>query len=366
MVISDLHLGSGVRPGETNPFEDFHYDDVFEEWLKHHSLQKQDSLRAHKEVELILNGDIFDLLKIMIDGVWPTEITEEVACNKLKQCLDGHPRFVSALKAFIANEKHRIVYLPGNHDLDMVFENAQKLLRSYICEDEDSERRVVFITSTDAYSLPEGIQIRHGHQLEHVHKVNYKSLFQTHKDGKVTLKLPWGSLWILEVMNPAKAISSYVDRVQPQNRFLAAALILDTRFFLRFVWSTMLYFLRKRVFSLGAWMKGLRELPQRLSEEIFSLASFDDLAIKWIHKTRGVQYLIVGHSHGPRYSRVGSKVMVNTGTWMKMINLDLRNLGQDTGFTYALITYDDSGKPRVELLRWKGLSKPYETIHYAD
>ena len=45
---------------------------------------------------------------------------------------------------------------------------------------------------------------------------------------------------------------------------------------------------------------------------------------------------------------------MNTGTWVKMINLDLQYLGQDSGLTYAVIGYDDNGKPETTLMRWQG------------
>src|SRR5262245_54174428 len=127
LVVSDLHLGTGVRRGEINPFEDFRHDDEFAELLAHHDAEAGDG-----ELELIMNGDIFDLLKVKIGGRWPAEITDEVATEKLRQCLDGHPRFVRALRDFLRKKGRRIVFLPGNHDLDMVMAGPQELFRRYV------------------------------------------------------------------------------------------------------------------------------------------------------------------------------------------------------------------------------------------
>jgi predicted phosphodiesterase len=45
-----------------------------------------------------------------------------------------------------------------------------------------------------------------------------------------------------------------------------------------------------------------------------------------------VHTLIVGHSHQPRYKPFADgKLLVNTGTWVKMINLDLKHLGRPRG-----------------------------------
>ena len=82
---------------------------------------------------------------------------------------------------------------------------------------------------------------------------------------------------------------------------------------------------------------------------------------------RGVHTLIVGHSHGPRYRQLpGNKLLVNTGTWMNMINLDIQYLGQDSGLTYAVIEYSDEGKPTTHLMRWHGEQPECETVPYAD
>ena len=362
IVLSDLHLGTGIRPGEPNAFEDFHHDDALADLLAYYDREVGDG-----ELELVLNGDIFDLLKVKIGGKWPVEITDEVATEKLRQCLDGHPRVVSALRALLSRRDRRIVYLPGNHDLDMWLPGPQELFRRYVAPGS-AATRVHFITTSDAYYLPEGIQIRHGHQFERIHRVDYRRMTRTLRDGREILDLPWGSLWILDVMNPAKEMRSYVDRIQPLGRFLMGSLVFDTFFVLSFFWHSALYFLRRRVFDIGRWIDRLRRLPAMVREDIFALAGgFDEAVHRELRKLRGAWCLVVGHSHGPRYQQFpGGKILVNTGTWMKMINLDVQHLGQDSGLTYCTIAYEDEGRPRVSLLRWFGPSKPYEVIPHAD
>jgi UDP-2,3-diacylglucosamine pyrophosphatase LpxH len=362
VVVSDLHLGTGVRRGELNPFEDFHHDRQFAELLRHYDAEAG----PDTEVELIMNGDIFDLLKVKIGGVWPTEITPEIASEKLQQCLEGHPVFVQAVREFIQKPNRRLTYLPGNHDLDMWFPAPQELLRRYVAPGPLGEK-VRFVTSTDTYHLPEGIQIRHGHQLERIHAVDYTKMTRKRRDGVEVLDLPWGSLWILEVMNPAKEIRNYIDRVQPFPRFIFAGLLLDTMFALRFTWRSTLYFLRRRVFTLRAWRDRIKNIGRMLREEIIALGGFDEHATRSLRKLHGVHTLIVGHSHAPRYRALpGNKILINTGTWMRMINLDLRYLGQDSGLTYALIEYTEAGKPRTSLMRWHGSQQISEPVFYAD
>lgn len=369
IVLSDLHLGTGAKPGELNAFEDFRHDDDFAELLAHY-----DALLPDGEIELVLNGDIFDLLKVKIGGRWPSEITDAIACDKLRQCLDGHPRFVRALREFMQPPRRRIVFIPGNHDLDMWLPGPQEIFRRYVAPTAEAER-VHFVTQSDTYYLPDGIQIRHGHQLERIHRVDYRRMTRKRADGSEILDLPWGSLWILDVMNPAKELRSFVDRIQPLGRFLLGAILFDTRFLLNFFWHSAIYFLRWRVFHIGAWRERLVRIPQFVREDLFALGGFDETAVRELRRLRGVRTLILGHSHGPRFRQLpDGKLLVNTGTWMKMINLDAQSLGRDSGLTYCTIEYgrgEDGevaadGKPRVQLKRWYGRSKPFEVIPYAD
>ncbi len=363
IVLSDLHLVTGVRPGKLNPLEDFFHDDRFAELLAHYD----EAAGEQGEVELILNGDIFDLLKVKIGGAWPTEVTDEIATEKLRQCLEGHPRFVHALKEFLGKKNRRVTYLPGNHDLDMLFQGAQELFRRYVAPGKAGEQ-VRFVTSSDTYYLPEGIQIRHGHQFERVHRVDYGALTEKRRDGTPVLVLPWGSLWILEVMNPLKELRSHIDRIQPLGRFLIASLLFDPGFVVKFLWRSTLYFLKHRVFAFQAWRQRIRNLPRLLREEVIELiGGYDERAARALNRTRGAHTLIVGHSHGPRFRQLPSgKILVNTGTWISMINLDLQYLGQDSGLTYALIEYSDEGRPQTRLMRWYGARTPCEAVPYAD
>jgi UDP-2,3-diacylglucosamine pyrophosphatase LpxH len=361
LVVSDLHIGTGILRGELNPSEDFYEDDRFAEMLAYYDQVTGEDTDA----ELILNGDIFDLLKVKVKDGWPTEITEEISTDKLRKCLEGHPKFVAALRSFISRGRRRIVYLPGNHDIEMWFEAPQELFRAYVAPGELSSR-VRFITDSDTYYLPEGIQIQHGHQFERIHRMDYARMTRKRRDRSRVLNLRWGHKWILEVVNPAKQKRSHIDRILPLELYLLGALVFDTFFAISFSLRTAWHYMRHRVFAFRTWPRLLSDLPSILREEIFAIGGYDDIAIRSFLKLRGVHTLIVGHSHAPRYRALpNGKVFVNTGTWMRMINLKLPYLGLDTRLTYGLIEYPD-GRPQTKLMCWHGTQPVCEPIPYAD
>jgi predicted phosphodiesterase len=77
--------------------------------------------------------------------------------------------------------------------------------------------------------------------------------------------------------------------------------------------------------------------------------------------------LIVGHSHAPRFRVLPTQqLMMNTGSWIKMIHLDLQYLGQDSGLTYAIIEYTEDGRAEPKLMRWFGTRNTCEAVPFAS
>ncbi len=137
VVVSDLHLGRGFDP-ETKRWhrlETFFHDGDFHafcEWLC------QDAAARRTRFGLILNGDVLDLLRIepepASDGASALErrfgpaVTPSVAARMVRDILRGHAEFADALAVVLA-EGHEVVFLPGNHDLELQWEPVQEEVR---------------------------------------------------------------------------------------------------------------------------------------------------------------------------------------------------------------------------------------------
>ena len=81
LVVSDLHLGKGIRleDGSLNLLEDFTHDRQFIDFIEYYSTGKY----RDYEVELIFNGDFFNLLQVDYKDTFPKKITEEIAFVKM-------------------------------------------------------------------------------------------------------------------------------------------------------------------------------------------------------------------------------------------------------------------------------------------
>lgn len=360
LVVSDLHIGTGSARGRFNPHEDFHDDDRFAELLEYHTTGEY----SDAAVELVINGDFFDLLKVRVGGVWTDKITEAIAVDKVRRCLDGHPVVVDALRSFLARGRTRLTYVPGNHDIEMMLPGPEVLFTQRAANEQD-RHRIQFITRTDSYHLAEGIQIRHGHQFEAIHRFDYQNLMVARKGGEPVLALPWGSLFVLKVVNPAKLERHLVDHVAPLRRLLLGGIFFDFRFAVKFISKTIYHFIRTRFSRRGNILRRFVDTLRIFRDEMSPLAHFDRIAMRTLRRTQGVHTLITGHSHGPRCRMIeDGRLYINTGAWMKVINIGLQHLGQDSGPTYAHIETVGTMPPQTTLRRWYGRHKMARLIEY--
>lgn len=352
LVLSDLHLGTGHRRGRVNIYDDFKEDERLAQLIDKYA-------GAH----LVLNGDIFDLLKVPVLGQFPDEITERLAGIKLYKCLRGHPRVVRALARFLEHPDAQITVLPGNHDMEFVFPAAQKLFCRFLTGKEHSER-IHFIVRQPFFEL-DGVQFHHGHQFEALHAFDWSRLLLKRNDGEEVLNLPWGSLFILRILNPLVRERPYVDKVHPFWPLIAGGMVFDTRFTSRMVGNTAQALVQAR-FNPVWWKKRpFAKLTQFLRNDVGFFEHLDRHAERIFKQHANIHAVFMGHTHVPmlRTTRVQGTIrtFVNTGTWMPMVDLGFGRLGQHLELHYGLVEWHDDG-PRASLHRWHGTRPESEEV----
>lgn len=129
------------------------------------------------DLELVLNGDIFDFdIPPVVDGhavPMPTPRTEPAAVERLQLILDDHALFLRAL-AVLLIRRHRVVFVPGNHDLQLTFPLARSLLAQRIllaCQELEPTWSAESLAEQLAihpwfYQTRHGVHIEHGNQYD--------------------------------------------------------------------------------------------------------------------------------------------------------------------------------------------------------
>jgi UDP-2,3-diacylglucosamine pyrophosphatase LpxH len=357
LVLSDLHIGTGHRQGRPNVYDDFREDERFEQLLAHHS----EGERRDDEVHLVLNGDIFDLLKVSVNGQFPEKVTERLALMKLEQCLRGHPRVVNALAMFLSRPQNRITYQPGNHDMELFFPKVQRMFCRALTG-EDTHLRVNFISEAPFFEIEDGIQFHHGHQFEAVHAMDFKRLFLTRGLSEPILNQPWGSLFILQVVNRFMPERPYLDKVMPFWPLFVGGALFDTRFTLRMAAASAYYYGRARLNPVW-WEKRPFDKLFRFVRTEFKFFERLDLFAERILKNPQLRGVFMGHTHVEMVrSYKGGKVYVNTGTWMPMVSFKMPKLGPSSALHYGQVEWDEQEGPRLSLMRWHGRQPPSEEV----
>ena len=360
LVLSDLHLGSGTTAGELNPFEDFHFDRQFEELLAFHCAGRAGT----EPLELVLNGDILDFLKVDLDGTFPDRIDRDVAVAKGRRILAGHPRFFAALRKFLAGKDRKVTYIMGNHDLEIAFPEVQDLLAAELAPRDGAS--LEFRIYAPHYDLPGGVRVIHGNQFDPLNRVNLRTLFVRDDDGREILNLPWGSVFLLKVLLPFKEQRPYITMVHPFGRYLALAWLTDTAFAAPMTLRAFYYFAKTRLWDARRRGGDVARSLTALRDELTPTKDLPEQAFALLDANPELTAVIMGHSHGAMLRKgTGGKLYVNTGTWTRLISLHMPELGSRTLLTFARVDYPKKQpQPKVTLLSWRGQRPVEEEISY--
>jgi len=352
LVLSDLHLGLGrlLEDGRSNHLEEFYFDEKFREFVEYYTKGKY----ADYEIEIILNGDIFNFIQVDYKGHFLTVITEDISLEKFKNIAKGHKVFFETLKHFAADPKHSVSYVVGNHDQGMLWPKVRNHL------DELLETKVIYKNIVYYF---DGVHIEHGHMHEAANRIDPRKFYLKKNLPEPILNLPFGSYFFLDFVLKVKQKHPHVDKVRPFSKMLKWALINETFFtisnFCKLVW----YFVSSFLKTDGTRSWTFQDLIQIILESAI-FPDLGDSAKKILNDSR-IHTVIFGHTHVYQYRQFSNgKEYFNTGTWTDLTSLDITSLGKITKLTYVLLEYpeDGEGQPRGRLKEWKGYHRIEEDV----
>lgn len=369
IIISDVHLGAGEYVnGIRNYLEDFHYDEELVDFLQYFSSDEY----ASKDVELIINGDFFDLLAVPYVQVFDDEFwSEESSKKKLQLILDAHKEVMQALNDFLKVKNKKVTFIIGNHDAELVFDSLKEMVLN--CFDKEVRDRFVIRELNDEYRPTDRVVLRHGHEYEIAHTFEEESCIIEDKDGKKYFNPPWGSYYVTRVINKFKEERDHVNAVRPINKFLINGLIYDTFFTLRFMLANTIYFIMVRSIYLFKISNNFGDWLKLFMKELHLFQDYEELTFEYLQDAKDTDVLIVGHTHEPICrTYTNGKTFINTGTWTRMYNLDFGKGGGNTQLTFAKIEVldpknnKDEHLPKVQanLHTWEGRNTlPYGSFN---
>ena len=235
IVVSDLHLSAG-RVDEGNPLEDFGSDKEFSAFLDEIAAESD---RDGTEVELIINGDAFEMLQVPhVDEFDPAReyrpkryhsSSEPDSERKMRLIIAGHPAFFDALQRFIQTGPPRryVTFVKGNHDVNLHWPAVQQAIRQAIGATGDRAALLIF---EERRISREGIYVEHGNQYaEVVDRVDDMEEPHDH-DKPGQLAIPAGSWFVMDVFNEVERDKYWIDGVKPITALVWYALAYDFPF----------------------------------------------------------------------------------------------------------------------------------------
>ncbi|MGB0453050.1 MAG: metallophosphoesterase [Bacteriovoracaceae bacterium] len=359
LVISDLHLGAGAYfEGKKNFLEDFHYDEELIEFLNYFASYHT----KYNEVELIINGDFLDFLAVPYVRFFDDEFwSEEASLKKLDIVLEAHQEVFSALNNFLkASKKNSVCYIIGNHDAEFIFSSMRERFERIF--DNEVLGRFKFLTEHDGQYRPhKGIVISHGHEYEVAHHFDLEESIAVDDKGRKFFIPPWGSYYVVRVINKFKQQRHHINAVRPIQKFLINGIIYDTLFTIRFMLANFFYFVMVRFINVYKTRKKTQGLWQSMREELELFKNYEELVEDFFRDDKEAQVLVVGHTHDPIIRQFeDGHIFINTGTWTKMYNLDFGKGAGGANLTFAAIEVKDNDEISPALLNWRGTnSLPY-------
>jgi UDP-2,3-diacylglucosamine pyrophosphatase LpxH len=349
LIISDLHLGRGkfFKNGLSNILEDFFEDQRFCELLDYYSLDEY----FEKEIELILNGDIFNLIQIDREGAFTHIIDEEHSSYALRQIYIGHPRFFEGIKNFLSRPNKKLTYVIGNHDAAMAFPKVQEDFRQMVGEN------VEFCFHREVH----GVHIEHGHRFEAINTVHPKKFFLEGPGGKKILNLPWGSLFCIFVLPKLKKYRPNIDKIRPLSVYIKWCILHDFAFFLTMLRMVVIYIIRS---SFNEFTRQNRNFRTTLTilKQITIYPRYGRMARKILRRKKHLSTVVMGHTHVMEWRRFPEgRYYYNSGTWNAIPSVDSSLHDSTFNLSYISIEIDtkNSKVHRASLNLWNGSWRPF-------
>lgn len=349
LVVSDFHLGKGrfFKNGSPNILEDFMEDERFQEFLEYYSTGKNYWASIH----LVLNGDIFNLIQIDVDGIFSHIVDETYTIRALELIYKGHKSFFKALQTFLQTPNKKISYVIGNHDAGFVFEGAQTKFQEYVMGPVDFCHEL----------LIGGLYIEHGHRFEAVNTVPKNKYVLDGPNGTKILNLPWGSLFCVSILPRLKKSRPYIDRVRPFSAYVKWCFLHDTFFFFHMIRMVLSYMIKSVFEEYGKYNRSIAT-TLKMIKQVTIYPKYGAVARSILKQKPYVHTIVFGHTHLQEWQRYPQgRYYFNCGTWNLIPSIDASLHESSSRLTYVAVDLHPKTLEvrETSLKNWQGKWRPY-------
>jgi hypothetical protein len=179
-------------------------------------------------------------------------------------------------------------------------------------------------------------------------------------NGTRVLNIPWGSIYILKILNRLKWERNNLDKIRPLKVYAFLGLVFDPIFTGKFILLSLFYFVKTRVMGPSTSLSGVKRTLRTIFQERSYFLDLEDQARELLQKDPDLHTVVMGHTHLPMH-RVyeNGRQYLNSGTWTKMVYLDWKNFGEPMHRTFILIEIKNR-EIKAELNQWRGVRTPYQ------
>jgi len=298
IFFSDLHLSDGKER------DDFQYHKEFNEVVKKWT-------EEFKRVEIILLGDIFDLIRTQKYYEFEGSPRPEIKLKVMADIVEHHPPFFETLRHFVEQVDRTLRYIIGNHDFGTYLD--PRLL-------EMIQNKYGLTLTPEVYYRDEELKIwaEHGHRYDIVNTTFNKDgtpieyslgdkivieivdkFFEKVREKQEELGINPEIIHDLDNVRPQSAIPNWLDSIDEKGRLKQMYYETITSFIIAHPGEVANLALE---FIQGEYQPDLLKAAKALLQQ------------------GAGKYIIFGHTHDALYKdfKKGNKHL-NTGTWRKFI-----------------------------------------------
>lgn len=268
LVVSDIHLGAGLRAdGTYSRHEEFFYDHEFASFLKYY---REKSRACGRPLKLVLNGDILDFLAVreVPDAAQAQKHGIQLSRNEMKygmgtsetksawkvlRILEGHRVFFEALADFAA-AGHDIVWIRGNHDIELYWTAVRREILNFLLaiarnRQADPDAVAGRLCFVDWYYYEPGrVYIEHGNQYDPTNALEAQLIpllpLGAYDSDDRLLDYPIGELFARYVYSQVRSIDPYRTHVITFAHYLSVTRSYNVMDFLRTLYFNFPFFVR--------------------------------------------------------------------------------------------------------------------------